>query len=201
MLEGIQKVINNPEESNVIKLQAFSSKNLEENSEAKIDFDKASKSEDWNFDGKFWVGTLAWLRKVLEKTWKYIDEVSAKFDKPDVHEVIPESLKWVELKENPIKIKKDWEIKPEEWLKWLPWWAKVSIKEWNPEMTKTSSQKLTLLVELWEDKRKIPVEVIVVENLDSDDSQGKSQGKSQETTSQKPQETTPLQDNDGKNIL
>jgi len=193
LIEGVWWVIKNPVESNVVRLQEFISENLKWTTDWDR-FDATSKRKsDLKFDWKFWVGTLAWLNKVLERTWKYINEISTKFDNPDTQEMIPESLKEVKPKAEQIKIKKGWKIEYKDWLDWLPDWADVTLKDCELETNKTIPQTLILLVKLWNDTREIPVEVIVVENFDSDDSQGQSQ----ETTSQKPQETIPLQDSDG----
>ena len=74
LLVTMSNVLDNTTPDNVRLLQSFISENLKWTADWDA-FDTASKKHNNEFDGKFGDGTLAWLNKVLEITWKYIDGV------------------------------------------------------------------------------------------------------------------------------
>ena len=142
LIENIWKVIKNPIENNVKILQKFISENL--TWDDKKNFDEASQnSRTKKFDWKFWVGTLAWLNKILEKTWKYIDS----FKDQSSEWVDDEPLKDVTVKESINLPGWDTKINAKDLLKNLPDGAKAEFKdnEWI-DKTKSDEQEVTVVV-------------------------------------------------------
>ena len=195
LLANINKVIVVNNESNVKILQKFISDNL--NWEDKEVFDRKSKKGE-NFDWKFWVGTLAWLNKILEKTWKYIDSFK---DQPSEW-AEDESFKNVKVKEN-FSIKWVSSVNAENLIDGLPDGATAEFKDgkWiNIDLYNDDKkpQEVTVIVKIW-DKTK---EITISAGLDAGNQQLILEEK-QNTVwtpeiSTTPMDTTPYVDDQGK---
>ena len=167
VLWNMNDAINNTTPENVVILQSFISENLSWTDEW-TKFDQASKKKDGEFDWKFWVGTLAWLNKVLEKTWEYIDKLSEAFNQKKIDAI-------VEKKD--VSIGVGWKIDPESLVEWLPQeWVSVVLSEW--QIIDTSNAwpiNVNVDVKLWDKTRKTLLVTVNVINSstteqDSDDS-------------------------------
>lgn len=169
LLETFQDVIWNTTRNNVKILQEFISNNLD--GIYKEEFDRLSKKSN-SFDGLFWKGTLAWLNIVLEKTWKYINDMEEYIQNLEYNENY-EKLKKIKAKEN-VKIKKWSIIDPKELLDWLDWldWVDLNIDYDNSSSFNTGvSGKYTIeiIAKLWDAEHWVPVEVEVVDKVDEAD--------------------------------
>ena len=83
LLEWLPKVltaIDYPTKDNVKCLQKFISDNLVDKPDEKALFDQLNKKAA-GFDGNFWKGTLKWVNILLEKTWKYVNDMKEYLDK------------------------------------------------------------------------------------------------------------------------
>ena len=83
LLEWLPKVltaIDYPNKDNVKCLQKFISDNLVDKPDEKTLFDQLNKKAA-GFDGSFWKGTLKWVNILLEKTWKYVNDMKEYLDK------------------------------------------------------------------------------------------------------------------------
>lgn len=174
LLMDINMVVDNTTVKNVQILQNFISENLEW--EDKINFDAASKRANGKFDGKFGDGTLAWLKIVLEKTKKYIDDVIESLKQNE----ISDNLEKVKVKEN-ATVKKNEEIKPENLVEGLSEWVTVALDEWQELKTDEVDKKIDvkLTAKSWEKQKPLVAKVTVVEN-------------SNNNSTQSPIDTTPL---------
>jgi len=153
LLENIQKIIENPIESNVQLLQQYIFDNLdndmkdENNGNLKKTFmDKNKYNESTQkFDWKFWETTLAGLNKVLEKTWKYIDSFK---DQPS-ESADDELLKDVKVKKDINLPEWDAQIMAADLLEGtLPDGADPEFKDgkWINVQETTKSQEVTVVV-------------------------------------------------------
>ncbi len=162
-LLSVKNVINNTTSDNVKKLQQYIFDNL--NEQDKAEFWSRSRMKSGDFDGKFWKGTLTWLDKVLEKTWKYIDEVSNTIKESKDQEDL-QKLNAVKANPDISYIQWSWDANLKSWLSDLPEWAKVSFKDDNEKAKlDTSWEKvITLRVEFnWQTREDIVVHVNVTD--------------------------------------
>ena len=162
LLENIQKIIENPIESNVQLLQQYIFDNLDddmkdENDEKLkktfMDKNKYNKSTE-KFDWKFWETTLAGLNKVLEKTWKYIDNFK---DQPSEW-AEDEPFKNVKVKKSINLPEWDDQINAKDLLESLPDGAKAEFKDnaWINK-SKTDEQEVTVVVRSWDKTKEITI--------------------------------------------
>ena len=188
LLANINKVIVVNNESNVKILQKFISDNLDW--EDKEVFDRKSKKGE-NFDWKFWVGTLAWLNKVLEKTWKYIDS----FKNQPNEWAEDEPFKKVKVKEN-FSIKWVSSVNAEDLIDGfdgLPDGATAEFKDgkWinikNLYNDGKKPQEVTVILKIWDKTREITISA----GLDADNQQLSLQEK-QNTVWTPERPTTPI---------
>ena len=150
-LVAIQTVIDNTTPDNVRILQKFISDNLDWEDKEAFD-DKSKKGE--NFDWKFWLGTLAWLNKVLEKTWEYIDSCK---NQPSEW-VEDEPFKNVKVKESIVLPGLNAPISAADLLESLPNGATAEFKNnvWI-DKSKTGDQEVTVVVRSWDKTKEITI--------------------------------------------
>lgn len=177
VLWNMNDAINNTTPENVVILQSFISENLSWTDEW-TKFDQASKKKNGEFDWKFWVGTLAWLNKVLEKTWEYIDKVSEAFNQKKIDAI-------VEKKD--VSIGVGWEIDPKSLVEWLPQeWVSVVLSEWQTiDTSKAWPINVNVDVKLWDKTKKtlsVTVNVINGSTTEQDSDDGAEQSRKQPET-------------------
>lgn len=86
LLVNFQNIIENPIESNVNILQQFILDNLDDKDKAGFMKENKYNEATNKFDGKFWISTLKWLNKVLEKIGGYIQLVGEKYQTKNTDE-------------------------------------------------------------------------------------------------------------------
>ena len=182
LLVSMNNVLDNTTIDNVKLLQNFISDNLEW--EDKTKFDKASKKANGQFDWMFGDGTLAWLKLVLEKTWKYIDDVKELLKQSET----PDNLDKVQAKKN-ATVQKDAEIKPEDLVEGVSEWITVTLDGWQELKTDVVDKEIDvkLTAKSWEKEKPLVVKVRVVEKTSANP----------ETTPQQPINVPPLKLNGG----
>lgn len=186
LIENIWRVIKDPVVPKVQMLQDYIYSNLDEAD--KENFKRNNHWREWRgFDGQFWVSTLAWLNKLLEKTKKYIDGVKETLKQKE----ISDKLDKVKAKDN-VTIKKGWEIKAEDLVEGVSEWVNVALTEWQDIKTDTVGDIVVKIdVKLWDEvKKTLDVKVKVEEEKQQEwDEQQQNQEWEQ---NQKPTNTEPI---------
>jgi len=163
LLENIWKVIKHNSVENVQKLQDYIYNNLEEADRDQFKKDNNFDEPTSKFDWKFWVSTLNWLNKVLEKTGKYLDAVTINLNNIED----PNKVDKVEPKWDPVEVEK-WEKIVVDNLVKIPAWYKVEI-DWSQEIKTDNPGDITVKINVKKldgTEEQISVNVKVVDNTE-----------------------------------
>ena len=170
-LENVKRAIDNTTENNVKLLQKYIYENLD--GQDQTDFWSKSRRKNGEFDWKFWVGTLAGLNKVLENTWKYIDNVSNQLQQIESQEnADTDQAKLDKVTSDPnAKATKGAEIKPEDLVLWEENWVEVSFVEGKEVKTdQVWTHNWEVKVKVWSKEKTLNITLNVEETEQAVDS-------------------------------